>query len=83
MSTKVTAGPDLGRRDRVHGRPWSAVSDPVTDAPRPRGPCNVSIVEIGALPLLALLYGSGAILIREVARRTGRGWPTILVLGLA
>jgi hypothetical protein len=44
---------------------------------------NVSIVEIGALPILALLYGSGAVLIRELARRTGRGWPTILVLGLA
>jgi len=44
---------------------------------------NVSIVEIWALPVLALLYGSGAILIREVARRTGRGWPTMLVLGLA
>jgi hypothetical protein len=44
---------------------------------------NVSITEIGALPVLALLYGSGAILVREVARRTGRGWPTMLVLGLA
>jgi hypothetical protein len=44
---------------------------------------NVSIVEIAALPILALLYGSGAVLIREVARRTGRGWPTILALGLA
>jgi hypothetical protein len=44
---------------------------------------NVSIVEIWALPVLALLYGSGATLIREVARRTGRGWPTMLVLGLA
>lgn len=44
---------------------------------------NVSIVEIGALPILALLYGSGAVLIRELARRTGRGWPTMLVLGLA
>ena len=44
---------------------------------------NVSIMEIWALPILALLYGSGAILIREVARRTGRGWPTMLVLGLA
>jgi hypothetical protein len=44
---------------------------------------NVSIVEIWALPVLALLYGSGAVLIREVARRTGRGWPTMLVLGLA
>jgi hypothetical protein len=44
---------------------------------------NVSIVEIRALPVLALLYGSGALLIREMARRTGRGWPTMLVLGLA
>lgn len=43
---------------------------------------NVSIVEIGALPVLALLYG-GAVLIRELARGTGRGWPTILALGLA
>jgi hypothetical protein len=44
---------------------------------------NVSIVELGALPVLALLYGSGAVLVREVARRTGRGWPAILALGLA
>jgi hypothetical protein len=35
--------------------------------------------------LLALLpmYGGGALLVREVTRRTGRGWPTILLLGLA
>lgn len=44
---------------------------------------NISIVDIGALPILALLYGGGAVLIREVSRRAGRGWPTILVLGLA
>jgi hypothetical protein len=44
---------------------------------------NVSIVEIWALPVLALLYGGGALLIRELARRAGRGWPTMLVLGLA
>jgi hypothetical protein len=44
---------------------------------------NVSIVELPALPILALLYGSGAILVRELARRTGRGWPTMLGLGLA
>jgi hypothetical protein len=31
----------------------------------------------------SLYYGSGALLIREVTRRTGRGWPTILILGLA
>jgi len=33
--------------------------------------------------LEALLYGGGAVLVRELARRTGRGWPTILGLGLA
>jgi hypothetical protein len=38
------------------------------------------------LPLLIILapmYGGGALLIRELARRTGRGWPTILLLGVA
>lgn len=37
------------------------------------------------LLILALLplYGCGALLIREIARRMGRGWPTILLLGLA
>lgn len=33
--------------------------------------------------LEALLYGGGAILIREIARRAGRGWLAILGLGLA
>jgi hypothetical protein len=32
---------------------------------------------------VSLYYGSGALIIREVTRRTGRGWPTILLLGLA
>jgi len=44
---------------------------------------NVSVRLLPALPVLAPLYGGGALLIREVTRRTGRGWPTILVLGLA
>ena len=38
------------------------------------------------LPLiivLAPMYGGGAILIRELTRRSGRGWPTILLLGVA
>ena len=36
-------------------------------------------------PLVALgpLYGGGALLIREIARRTGRGWPTIILLAIA
>lgn len=38
------------------------------------------------LPLLLLfapMYGGGAVLIREAARRTGRGWPTMLLLAAA
>jgi len=38
---------------------------------------------IGGLVVFAPLYGGAALLIREAARRTGRGWPTILLLGLA
>jgi hypothetical protein len=44
---------------------------------------NVPITWLWVLPLLALLYGGGALLIREVARRRGLGWPAIVCLGLA
>ncbi len=44
---------------------------------------NLPITLIGALFVLAPFYGGGALLIRECARRAGRGWPSILVLGLA
>ena len=30
-----------------------------------------------------LMYGGGAVIIRELARRWGKGWPTILALGVA
>jgi hypothetical protein len=33
--------------------------------------------------VLAPMYGGGALLIREVTRRTGRGWPTMFMLALA
>jgi hypothetical protein len=33
--------------------------------------------------MLCLMYGGGAILIREAAIRWGKGWPTILALGVA
>ncbi len=36
-----------------------------------------------ALIVLAPAYGGGAVLIREAARRMGRGWPTMLLLGAA
>lgn len=35
------------------------------------------------LLVLGPLYGTVAVLIREVARRTGRGWPTMLLLSAA
>jgi hypothetical protein len=44
---------------------------------------NISARNLLALPFLIPLYGGGALLIREVARGTGRGWPTILLLGAA
>src|SRR6185437_5455061 len=44
---------------------------------------NLPIKLLPALIVLAPLYGGGALLIREVVRRTGRGWPSILLLGMA
>lgn len=36
-----------------------------------------------ALPLLVPMYGCGTILIRELVTRANRGWPSILILGVA
>jgi hypothetical protein len=44
---------------------------------------NLPITALYTLVVLAPLYGAGALLIREVVRRTGRGWPSILTLALA
>ena len=41
------------------------------------------LTKLGILMILAPLYGGGALLIREIARRTERGWPTILILAFA
>jgi hypothetical protein len=38
---------------------------------------------IAILPIMGLIYGSGALLIREVARRTRRGWGCIALLACA
>ena len=38
--------------------------------------------QVGEFVLFVLWYGASAVLIREVARRTGRGWPTIFLLAL-
>ncbi len=44
---------------------------------------NLPIKLLPALIILAPLYGGGALLIRETVRRSGRGWPSILLLGMA
>ncbi len=44
---------------------------------------NLPITLLPALTVLAPLYGGGAILARELVRRSGRGWPSILLLGIA
>ena len=44
---------------------------------------NLPIKLLPALIVLAPLYGGGALLIREWARRAGRGWPSIVLLGMA
>ncbi len=44
---------------------------------------NLPITLLSALVVLAPMYGGGALLIREGVRRGGRGWPSIVVLGLA
>jgi len=44
---------------------------------------NLPIKLLPALIVLAPLYGGGALLIREWVRRTARGWPSILLLGMS
>jgi hypothetical protein len=44
---------------------------------------NFSVRQLGLLIAFIPQYGGGAILVREVARRARRGWPTIMLLALA
>ena len=44
---------------------------------------DFSIVSVPLIVVLAPMYGGGALLVREITRRAGRGWPTIAVLALA
>ncbi|MGW6499885.1 hypothetical protein [Nonomuraea angiospora] len=44
---------------------------------------NMAITDVVTMISTTFLYGAGALVIREVARRTGRGWPTILAWALA
>jgi hypothetical protein len=44
---------------------------------------NLKLSELAYVPFLAPLYGAGALLIRETARRAGRGAACMLTLGVA
>jgi hypothetical protein len=44
---------------------------------------SLPVAMIGILPVMALMYGSAAVLIREIARRAGRGWASIALLACA
>ncbi|MGH3620775.1 MAG: hypothetical protein ACRDQ5_03170 [Sciscionella sp.] len=42
-----------------------------------------SFAQLGSFVLFVPLYGFGAVTIRELTRRSGRGWPTMVLLALA
>jgi hypothetical protein len=44
---------------------------------------DLPITLLIALVLMAPMYGGGALLIRELVRRTGRGWPSIFLLAIS
>jgi hypothetical protein len=44
---------------------------------------DLPITYLAALVALAPMYGGGAVLIREMVRRSGRGWPSIVLLAIA
>jgi hypothetical protein len=44
---------------------------------------DFTLAQLPNLIVLAPAYGGAAVLIRELTRRAGRGWPTILLLALA
>ncbi|WP_206442454.1 hypothetical protein, partial [Streptomyces boncukensis] len=44
---------------------------------------NLALAELPLGVLLAPMYGCGALLVREVGRRTGGGWPAMVLLAAA
>jgi hypothetical protein len=44
---------------------------------------NLKFSEVVYVPFIAPLYGGAALLIREVTRKTGRGYATMFILGIA
>jgi len=46
-------------------------------------PGSAPMTRPGFLPFILVIYGPGALLIRELVRRNGREWPSILLFGAA
>ena len=44
---------------------------------------DFSIRQLGLIVVLIPQYGGGALLVREMARRAGKGWPSMILLALA
>lgn len=44
---------------------------------------NLPVSMIAVILPLALMYGTGAVLIRELVRQSGRGWPSLILLAIA
>src|ERR1700685_2961911 len=44
---------------------------------------NLTFSQLRLFPLMMVFYGAGAVFIREATRRSGRGWGTLLTLGIA
>lgn len=44
---------------------------------------SLPVSMLAVLPVMALMYGSGALLIREIVRRRGLGWPSMALLAAA
>jgi hypothetical protein len=44
---------------------------------------NLTLAQFSLFPIMMLLYGAGAIVVREITRRWHRGWPTLLLMALA
>ena len=44
---------------------------------------SLPVAMLPILPVMMAMYGSGAVLVREIVRRTGKGWPSLILLATA
>ncbi len=44
---------------------------------------SLPVAMLPILPVMMLMYGTGAVLIREITRHIGRGWPSLILLATA